>query len=216
MPIAIKKIKVSPSIKKLFSDSLRLKMRKKEATISWYISGMQDPPIYSYKRKLIGKFIKGISADVFIETGTFVGDTTEWARTRFKDVYSIELDRGMAENARIRFATYSNVHLFEGDSALKLNEALKHVSGRAVFWLDGHYSGGGTALADIETPILEELRTIFAHPFKDHLILIDDARCFDGTHDYPTLEGLKKFILKNRPSAQIEVVRDIIVIRNLS
>ncbi|MCG2740183.1 MAG: hypothetical protein L6300_08080, partial [Syntrophaceae bacterium] len=76
--------------------------------------------------------------------------------------------------------------------------------------LDSHYSGGETAKGKQETPIRRELLHIFSHPIAGHVILIDDAHCFDGTRDYPSLGELKNIILAARPSWVFEVRDDII------
>jgi hypothetical protein len=79
-----------------------------------------------------------------------------------------------------------------------------------LFWLDAHYSGEGTALADSETPVLSELDCIFSHAVKGHVILIDDARCFDGKGDYPSLPEIKTYVSERRPDLICEVRDDII------
>lgn len=43
-----------------------------------------------------------------------------------------------------------------------------------------------------------------------HILLIDDARRFIGQHDYPTLESLERFVVKNHPNRISEVKDDII------
>jgi len=69
---------------------------------------------------------------------------------------------------------------------------LQDSSGRILFWLDGHYSGEGTACGDQVSPILQELDLIKAHPRRDHCILIDDSRLFTGVDGYPTLKATKR------------------------
>lgn len=207
------KLKTPKLIKNLFNYETRMRMRQKEADFYWYVSGMPDPPVYSYKRKMIRKLAKQTPAKVFIETGTFSGDTVEAIRTKFDKIYSIELDKTLYEKAKKRFEGLANVKILHGDSASVLPEILKEFPGPAVFWLDGHYSGEGTAKAGVETPIFQELKAIFSHPNKNHLILIDDARCFDGTHDYPTLEALKNFIKGSNPSLGFEIKHDVIIVK---
>jgi hypothetical protein len=84
----------------------------------------------------------------------------------------------------------------------------------ALFWLDGHYSGGVTEKADIETPIMKELEYIFTHPVKNHLILIDDARLFIGKRDYPTLEVVRDLTAKHMKDFSFTVQDDILIIIN--
>jgi hypothetical protein len=67
----------------------------------------------------------------------------------------------------------------------------------AIFWLDAHHSCGFTGYSDKVTPIEEELRLIFSHPVKEHIILIDDARVFMGNDSYPTIRQLHNFVPRN-------------------
>ena len=73
-----------------------------------------------------------------------------------------------------------------GDSGEILPELLNNINEPILFWLDGHYSAGNTSKGSLNTPIIKELVTIFQHPIKQHIILIDDARLFNGADDYPT------------------------------
>ena len=70
----------------------------------------------------------------------------------------------------------------------------------ALLWLDGHYSGPGSAHGDLDTPIRAELEAAVLAPHGS-VILIDDARIFDGQpehddephyHDYPSLEWVQE------------------------
>jgi hypothetical protein len=147
--------------------------------------------------------------NILVETGTYLGDMV-WAQlNNFRKIYSVELDKELWENAVIRFKEYNNVSILQGDSGKVLNEVVAELNEAAIFWLDGHYSGGVTAKGDKECPIYEELDAIF-HSKLNHLLLIDDARCFNGTGDYPSIEDLSNYILANRPQSQIEVKDDII------
>jgi hypothetical protein len=92
-----------------------------------------------------------------------------------------------------------------------MHDIIEKVNHPAIFWLDGHYSGDITAKGDKECPILEELAAIFSGEKHDHILLIDDARLFNGTHDYPTLEDVKTFIHKENPTATINVDFDMII-----
>ena len=58
---------------------------------------------------------------------------------------------------------------------------------------------------------MEELKQICAHPVKDHVILIDDAREFTGQNDYPTIESLRTFIGARLPDHEFDVKDDIVV-----
>jgi hypothetical protein len=79
-----------------------------------------------------------------------------------------------------------------------------------LFWLDGHYSGGITAKGPLDTPIVKELDSILNHSVTGHVILIDDARCFVGENDYPTIDELREILHTERPRWVFEVKDDII------
>ncbi len=55
----------------------------------------------------------------------------------------------------------------------------------AVPELEANIIGDGTARAEVDTPIMQEMKLIASHQLRNHVILIDDARLFVGTADYP-------------------------------
>jgi hypothetical protein len=89
---------------------------------------------------------------------------------------------------------------------------LSRINKPCLFWLDGHYSAGGTAKGEKNTPIMEELTAIHFHPVKNHIILIDDAREFYGENDYPTIQELRDFCGKMFPDHDFKIKDDIIQI----
>lgn len=149
---------------------------------------------------------------MFVESGTFRGDMVETMRRRCRRIVSIELDPLRYETAKARFVAHPEVSILEGDSANVLAGVVAALTEPALFWLDGHYSGPGTARGERNTPILAELGHVLGHGIR-HTILVDDARLFDGTSDYPTLAELELFVRERRPDAAIVVQDDIIEIR---
>jgi hypothetical protein len=79
----------------------------------------------------------------------------------------------------------------------------------ALFWLDGHYSGGLTAKGEKECPVYEELNSIFASPFQ-HFIFMDNARLFVGNNDYPTIAEMKDFVKLQKTSYYFSIENDCI------
>ncbi len=121
--------------------------------------------------------------EYFIESGGFFGDGIQMAiDAGFKKIYSIELKPAFHENNCLRFASYPFVNLVLGDTTDMLPVVLRKIDAPATFWLDGHYSGPGTARGKTNTPLLTELEHIAQHHIKTHTILIDDIRQF-GTSD---------------------------------
>lgn len=168
------------------------------------------PPSPAFKHRVIKEHAHGL--DTFVETGTFRGDTIEAVRTLFRDVWSIELSPDLAAAARKRFAASPNVQIVEGDSGTALPELLPRLDGPVLFWLDGHWCGGDTAMGETETPILAELQTVLARPETD-VILIDDARLL-GRGDYPSVATVEGLVRNALPPRTMEIVHDIVRIKH--
>ncbi|MGY6561889.1 MAG: hypothetical protein ACXITV_07260 [Luteibaculaceae bacterium] len=175
----------------------------------WIEQGKPSPPPHIVKVRTIQKFKALTKASILVETGTFMGDMIEAQLHNFDTIYSIELSTEFWENAKIKFQDFPHVQLLQGDSGKVMHQLIKDIEKPAIFWLDGHYSGGNTALGEKISPIYEELEAIFTSPLK-HCLLIDDARLFNGTDDYPKKEELYAFIKKHRPNAIIELDADTI------
>ena len=121
-----------------------------------------------------------IMNDIFIETGSYMGDGIQAAiNLGFKEIYSIELSEKYYNICKEKFKNYSYVHLLLGDSGIVLPKLIKNIKKGITFWLDGHYSSLDTACAkDYCSPIQFELMSIKTYYHKDHVILIDDMKDF--------------------------------------
>ncbi len=97
----------------------------------------------------------------------------------------------------------------QGDSGEVLKQLIPVLSSQAIFWLDGHYSGGLTAKGAKECPGYEELNAIFNSSIE-HVICIDDARLFVGKNDYPTIDELSIFVQEKKPGYAFSVENDCI------
>lgn len=184
--------------------------RKRQILKEWVRSGKPVPPPHFYKQSTIIQLKRKYKINTLVETGTYLGEMVDACRSKFKQIFSIELDKNLAQNAQTRFQQYRHIKILQGDSAIKLPKILDQINGPALFWLDGHYSEGFTAKGDLNTPIMSELKHILAHKIKDHVILIDDARCFTGSDDYPTIMELETFTRINMPLMNFIVADDII------
>lgn len=184
---------------------LRKKLRK------WEQEGAKGAMPNLGKQQVVIDYIKKYSPAVFIETGTYKGKMVYAVMPYIDRIYSIELDETHYQNARKRFAGYPDIHLLQGQSGEVLPQILKTIDQPCLFWLDAHYSGGSTAKGDMDTPIMQEMECILNHPqVEKHIILIDDAGCFVGENDYPTIEALEKLIHTSRPNWIFEVTNEII------
>lgn len=177
----------------------------------WEKSGASPPMPNFGKQRVVIEYIKKFSPEVFVETGTYKGKMVYTVIPHIEEIYSIELDDTHYRNARQRFFGYSNIHILQGQSGEVLPKVLKEISKPCLFWLDAHWSGGSTARGELETPIMQEMKCILNHKrAADHVILIDDARCFTGENDYPALKAVKRFVLDIHPGWTFQVKDDIV------
>jgi hypothetical protein len=175
----------------------------------WVANGRPLPVSNLSKQQVLQAFQKQYSVKTLIETGTYLGDTLYALSGNFEELYSIELSEHFYALAKKRFRNMPQVHLLRGDSSEVLKEVVPALKAQAIFWLDGHYSGGLTAKGEKECPVFEELTAIFSSPFE-HLVFIDDARLFVGENDYPTIEALRHFVSFRRASYSFSVENDCI------
>jgi hypothetical protein len=178
--------------------------------LRWKARGRPIPPPYALKRRTVWEYAQRYGISVLVETGTFQGDMMYFAKSRFAKAYSIELDPGLYRANRERFSGSPSIELIEGDSGVELPKLVTRLTQPTLFWLDGHYSGPGTACGVQEAPIAQEMACIFDHPIRDHVILIDDAREFTGRAGYPTIPELQGWVKQQRPEFGFEVLYDII------
>lgn len=80
------------------------------------------------------------------------------------------------QQAKDRFKSYANVELLHGDSGSLMPLVLSKLTTPALFWLDGHYSGGLTEQVECDTPVSAELQEILTSQCKSRVILVDDIR----------------------------------------
>ena len=184
--------------------------RDRKALRSWERIGRSSPPPHIVKETLIKEYARAFNTRILVETGTYLGDMVYAMRKSFSRILSFELDQALYEQACKRFAADDHIEIIHGDSGQLLADYLTKINEPCLFWLDGHYSGGITARGELDTPIKRELEHVFAHPIGGHVILIDDARCFTGQNDYPTLEELQRYVSERTQGGQFSLEDDVI------
>ncbi len=205
MRYGLKKLVISMPILR----PLRLFIEKREVS-EWKKNGRPLPPPHVVKEIALREYARKFGLSILVETGSYLGDMVAAMMEDFETIYSIELSRELYEKAVRRFAGFEKVKLIQGDSGEELRKIVGLINRPTLFWLDGHYSAGVTAKAEKETPINEELETLLSLPDRRHVIVIDDARCFNGDPAYPTFEEVVALVKARRPDLQIAVKDDSI------
>ena len=80
---------------------------------SWWRRDFQPPYPTLVKRRTIARYVD--PGSIFIETGTFLGETSRWAARRAAEVHTIELSESL--HARIAPGLQRRgIHTHKGDS----------------------------------------------------------------------------------------------------
>jgi FkbM family methyltransferase len=173
---------------------------------------------FSLDAELVSALRRELVLDVFVETGTFNGDTAELASGMFNRVITIELSSKQYAIASARLSNLRNVTTFEGNSPAVLKSISQELSERSVlYWLDAHWCGGITAGSNCECPLMDELNAIGS--LNDNsVVLIDDARFFisppPAPHqltDWPALPDVIRGLQRLNPAHNIWIINDVIV-----
>lgn len=127
---------------------------------------------------------------VFIETGTFEGDSIAAVRPFFRELHTCELSPELHGAATRRFAGDPAVHCHLGPSPDRLRTlSAAHAGHPVMYWLDAHWCAAAhTAGHESQCPLLEELEAIAPlHP--ESIVWIDDARYFMAPPPAPLEAG---------------------------
>ena len=163
-------------------------------------------------------FLKeNFKSDVFIETGTYYGNTTLWASKHFKNVHTIEFSKEIYDITSKKYAYINNINFHFGDTRALLPEILNGLDqdSKIILWLDAHWSSGETYGEHDNCPLIKELE-ILIQSKHDMCILIDDARLFlappplpNNYKQYPGIQDIAKLY---DDDTFITVYEDVIIV----
>jgi hypothetical protein len=122
------------------------------------------------RRALFDGIIKDCRAVAIVETGTYLGTTTEYLAGAGLPVFTVEGYRRNFGYSRTRLRRFPNVKVLLGDSRVVLKGLLEtELAGRLnetlFFYLDAHW--------DQDLPLNEEIELIFTHT-DQAVVMVDD------------------------------------------
>ena len=172
---------------------------------------------FSLDEKLLAFLVRQLSPEVFVETGTFKGETLKMARKYFKECHSVEMSPQLFAEAQKTFEQEKGVHLFNGTSPDFFHEH-KFTGKTVVYWLDAHWCGADhTAGEESQSPILEELE-LLAPLGEKSVVLIDDARLYlspplapHKVSQWPDFHSITAALLRLSPRHRLLVFNDVII-----
>lgn len=171
---------------------------------------------HSYLKFLtINRVRKETGSTTAIETGTYLGGTAYRCSKVFEKVYTIELDAALANEAKRNLKRCANVEVIEGDAVVALEKLFReHDFDRATIFLDGHFSGNGTACGILSEPAVAELEVLGRYIGRISGIVIDDFRTFGVESGAPTKSQLLEAVERQFPSTQfgVQIQNDMVIL----
>ena len=169
--------------------------------IFWFKRDFSAPSPSYVKHKVLMR--NSTKNSIWIETGTYLGETTAFLQESSRHVYTFEPEPTLFSRALSFFSKKTNVTVINSTSEKGFPKLLPEIFGEVNFWLDGHFSSGITYQGENDTPVLDELNNIenFRQNFTKLSVFIDDIRCF-GSEDpnyanYPSLNLIVDWAKRN-------------------
>ena len=165
-----------------------------------------------------------LNESLWIETGTYYGETTKLLSKISKKTISIEADKNLYETSKKKLKDLKNIEILNGKSEDLLNKVIsENLDFKNIcIYLDAHLcqdhlrntkTFGSETTA---TPILNELEVVSKYiiNFEKIVVLIDDIRLFQGSfQNYPNKNALVDWCKENNFIWEIE--HDIFICKKI-
>jgi hypothetical protein len=190
---------------------------------NWHKRNFRSPSPSFIKLKILNS--ENMDNCLWIETGTYYGETTYFLSKIAKKVISVEADERLFNLASYKFKLFRNVEIFLSKSEEILEKILikeKDFKNLCIY-LDAHLCIDHIKKIDTfgskntSTPIVKELEIIEKNlkNFKSIKIFIDDIRLFNlNYHNYPNINEIVDWCKKNQLQWTIE--QDILIAKTNS
>ena len=195
------------------ADGGSLEPTNRLAAAAWVRGAYKwGPSAYAKHRHLLDLFrLRGHR--VFIEAGTYRGNTVAFFLDHADEITSVELHGGLYADAHRRFAANPKVTIVHGDALTEIPRIVAEVSGPPLVFLDGHFSTGGTATGAEMEPARAMLPALGRAAPPGTTVVIDDLRLFgSGMVGFPQLDELTAAAREGFPEATIRTGLDSVVI----
>ncbi|MDA9745602.1 hypothetical protein N9U89_02815 [Candidatus Pelagibacter sp.] len=196
--------------------------KNRKSLKNWRARNFSSPSPDVIKNQIL--INNNLKDSLWIETGTYYGETTKLLSKISKKIISIEADKNLFEISNKILKNFKNVEILNGKSEDLLDKVIsKNLNFKNVcIYLDAHlcqdhlkntktFGNENTA-----TPILNELEIItkYLANFEKIVVLIDDIRLFQGKfQNYPNKNTLVKWCKENDFLWEIE--QDIFICKKI-
>ncbi len=114
---------------------------------------------------------------IFVETGTWHGETILKMEPYFEKLFTIEIKPELYNEVKSKYSG-SKINFVCGDSSYEIKNVCDKIDNNTIFFLDGHWSCGDTGKGEKDIPLIEEVESIFKNLKQKCIIIIDDVRLF--------------------------------------
>ena len=197
-------------------------LKNQRAINNWKKRNYSPPSPEFVKHHIITN--NNLENSIWIETGTYYGDTTKVLSKISKKTVTIEADDKLFNDVKKKLSYLKNVEFIKGKSEELLLDVINSNSefDNICIYLDAHLCHDHLqniktfGKEDTATPIRVELDYIekTLNNFKKMNILIDDIRLFNNNfQNYPSKDLLVDWCKKNKLSWEIE--HDIFICKKI-
>lgn len=199
----LKKAKKNNEIKNIFKQQLYKEGKN-------IINGILNQPKYINKSLLAAMIGIKSKKKIFIETGTYIGQSTYSIQNLFSRLYTCEASKDLYRAAKNLFllTKSNNIKIYLNDSRNFLKSLNKTIAKNSVFFLDAHYSTGITSKEYGKCPLIDELQIIIRKT-SNAVVVVDDIRTMNGKNGYPNLNEILNVLPNN---AKIKITYDQMII----
>jgi hypothetical protein len=182
--------------------------------IVWHRQNYRGRSPTFIKRSLLIK--NSLPNSIWIETGTYLGQTSKFLSKNSFQVYTIEPEKNLFKSVKKYLNKYKNIITINNTSELALEKLLsKKIKKNVNFFLDAHNVSNNntkTYKGSVSNPILNELQIIKKkiNNLKNFIIFIDDVNWhkidYVGTHKNTTskLDQIINWCRKNNLCWEID------------
>ena len=197
-------------------------LKNRKAFKNWIARNFSPPSPDVIKHQILVN--NNLKDSLWIETGTYYGETTKLLSKISKKTISIEADKDLFETSNKILKNFKNVEIVNGKSEDLLDKIIsKNLNFKNIcIYLDAHlckdhlkntktFGSENTA-----TPILNELKIVtkYLANFEKMVVLIDDIRLFQGKfQNYPNKNTLVDWCKENNFLWEIE--QDIFICKKI-
>jgi hypothetical protein len=182
----------------------------------WQLATCRFRNPHSYlKYLMIRRVGEATRSRTFVESGTFLGGTASRCAGIFDRVYTVELDPGLADRARQNLASHRNVTVIQGDGLAEIDRLFSSGAvAEILVFLDGHYSGVGTAKGVLVEPAVKEIEMLTRYRHLVNAVVIDDFRAFGVEFEEPSKASLLRAIETGfpHPEFDLQVQNDLVMV----